>query len=55
MKTLEDYAIAAMPSLIAIYPTGSSDVVAKMSFKLAEAMQKESRRRKIEQQKEESK
>ena len=55
MKTLEDYAIAAMGALLSTYDTMSFEQVAEDSFNIAEAMQKEARRRKIEQTKEESK
>jgi len=55
MKTLEDYAIAAMGALISTYDTMPFEKVAEESFDIAEAMQKEARRRKIEQNKEESK
>jgi len=55
MKTLEDYAISAMPALIANRQSMTNEKVAEESFDIAEAMQKEARRRKIEQQKEENK
>ena len=55
MKTLEDYAIAAMPALIADRRSMTNEKLAEDSFDIAESMQKEARRRKIEQQKEENK
>lgn len=55
MKALEDYAIAAMGALLSTYDTMPFEQLAEDSFDIAEAMQKEARRRKIEQQKEESK
>ncbi len=50
MKTLDDYAIAAMQGLLSNNPTyfGKLEKYAEISYDMAEAMIKESRKRRAE-------